>query len=144
MSQTPITLTPDLTDLIRIQRTDVARVTQKGAALAAGFKSDVWWRQIENGYVKHAPADSLARMCYSIDVTPEQLRNIGQDEVADLVERRRELLEPEAAPTDIEGEIERHLMITPGLADGQRSVLVTVAFGLLRAEADTGAASIAR
>ena len=96
MSVVAITLTRDLTDLIRLQRREVAGLTQKGAAMAAGGMSEVWWRQIERGQAKTAPADTIARMAYAIDITPEQLRNIGENEVADLVERRRELLEPDA------------------------------------------------
>ena len=137
-----IPLSQDLTDLLRLQRREVAGLTQKGAALAAGVMSEIWWRQIESGHAKTAPAETLARMAYAIDVTPQQLRNIGQDRVAELVERRRTLLEPEPdyAP---QSELEAYLMATPGLSLNNRLVLVSVASGLLLAENGEPSASIA-
>jgi hypothetical protein len=136
-----VSLTKDLTDLIRIQRREVAALTQKGAALAAGDMSEIWWRQIESGHARSAPAQTLARMCYAISITPRQLRNIGQGQVADLVQRRHALLEPEP---DVAGgsDLEQHLMATPGLSDKGRAVLISVAYGLIRAEREEASANI--
>ena len=128
-------LTRDLRDLIRIQRKEVAGLTQKGAALAAGDMSEVWWRQIESGQVDSALADTVARMAYAIDISPDQLRNIGQHQVADLVERRHLLLHP--ATPQATAEMEEHLLATPGLSEGQRILLIELARGLLRAGQDT-------
>jgi|SRR5215469_829495 len=130
-----IELTRDLRDLLRIQRKEVAALTQKGAALAAGDMSEVWWRQIESGQVDAALADTVARMAYAIDISPDQLRNIGQHHVADLVERRRALLQPETR-TLSGAAMEEHLMATPGLSEAQRILLIELARGLLRAEQD--------
>lgn len=121
-----ITITNDLRDLLRITRREVAGLTQRGAGLAAGGLSEVWWRTIESGRTEHAPAETLARMSYAIGVTPDQLRAIGEDELADLVERRLALLEPETTADSMDD----HLMATPGLTEAQRAVLVTVAHGL--------------
>jgi DNA-binding Xre family transcriptional regulator len=131
-----ITLTDDLTDLIRYQRKEVSRLTQKGAALAAGEMSEVWWQQIESGRAESVPADTLARMCYAIDVSPDQLRAIGQDRIARLVDRRRRLLEPESSAKSSSA-MDDHLMRTPGLTQAQCIVLIELARGLLRAENDT-------
>lgn len=123
MPTTPTPLTPDLRDLLRITRTQVAGLSQRQAALAAGGMSEVWWRTIETGRAGTAPADTVARMAYALDITPEQLRNIGQDHIADLVERRRALLTPEIRepPND---EAEQHLWETPGVSDDIRAALV--------------------
>jgi hypothetical protein len=76
-------------------------------------------------------ADTLARMVYSLDGTPDQLRAIGEDHVAELVERRHDLLEPEivAPATD---EAEDHLWKTPGVSDDVRAALVTYLRTLLQ------------
>lgn len=76
-------------------------------------------------------------MAYAIDITPEQLRNIGQHHLADLVERRRALLEPETSAegrNDMESELETYILEAPGLTQGNRTVLVSVALGLLRGQ----------
>ncbi len=137
-----ITLTRDLLDLVRIQRKEVAALTQKGAALAAGDMSEVWWRQIESGHARSAQADTLARMCYAINITPEQLRNVGQHRVAELVERRRALLQP-VPESALRPDLEAHLMATPGLSDKDRAVLVSVAMGLLRVQQSEPSVNIA-
>jgi Helix-turn-helix domain len=138
----PITLTRDLLDLIRIQRKEVTGLTQKGAALAAGDMSEVWWRQIESGHVKSAQAETLARMCYAINISPEQLRNIGQGGIASLVKRRRALLQPGLGRAP-QSDLETYLMATPGLSDKDRVVLVSVAMGLLRAQEHEPSVNIA-
>lgn len=84
----------------------------------------MWWRTIESGRVSTVPADTVARMAYALDITPDQLRNIGEDHVAELVERRRALLTPEIRepPTDT---AEHHLWQTPDVTDSDRMALVT-------------------
>ena len=131
MPNTRVLLSDDLRDLIRLTRTDVARTTQRGAALLANI-SDAWWRQIETGVKDYATADTLARMSYAIGVTPDQLRNIGQTRVAELVERRLELLEPEPEPEG--SDMDEYLMATPDLDDAQRRILVSLAHALLTSE----------
>ena len=123
MPTTPTPLTQDLRDLLRITRTQVAGLSQRQAALAAGGMSEVWWRTIESGRVKTVPADTVARMAYALDITPEQLHNIGEDHVADLVERRRALLSPES-PAPPDDPAEQHLWETPGVSDDERLALI--------------------
>lgn len=120
-----VNITPALRQLIRITRTDRAGMSQRAAASAAGGLSEVWWRQIEAGRTPYATADTLARICYAIAVTPAQLRNIGQEHVANLVEQRMSLLEPEADHVD--DTMEAYLFGTPGLTDDQRTAIVAVA-----------------
>lgn len=132
---TRIELTDEVRRLIKLGRTDLAGLSQKGAALAAGDMSDSWWRQIETGVAEYAAADTLARMAYAVGITPDQMRATGQDEVADLIEQRLALLEPEPPG---ESDMERHLMATPGLTDSQRRVLVSVASGLISSQASDG------
>jgi transcriptional regulator with XRE-family HTH domain len=117
-----VEITRKLRQLIRVKRTDQAHITQRGAALAAGL-SEIWWRQIESGHTDYATADTLARMCYVVGVTPDQLRDIGHGHVAELVELRLGVLGPDRPGDDMEA----HLMRTPGLTDEQRVALVTMA-----------------
>lgn len=120
-----VTMTSELRQLIRITRTDRAGISQRDAAARAGGLSEVWWRQIEGNRTRVATADTLARMCYAIDVTPAQLRAIGHEHVAELVEQRRNLLEPESRQEH--GELGAYLMAAPGLTDEERAALVVVA-----------------
>jgi hypothetical protein len=128
---TRVEMTDDLCSLIRLSRTDVAGVSQKGAGLAAGDMSETRWRQIETGQEDRAPADTVARMCYAVGVTPEQLRAIGQTRLAVLVQQRMTLLEPQRVTGD---DLEEYLLATPLLTDGQRRVLLAVARALLGEE----------
>lgn len=74
-----------------------ARLSGREAARRAGI-SEGRWRQIVNGYmvvtkgvyspVVGAPADTVARMAHSVDVTPEQLEEAGR---ADAAEELRKL-----------------------------------------------------
>lgn len=114
-----IEITRRLRQLIRMQRTDRAQLTQAQAAEQAGL-SLVWWRHIESGHTDYATAETLARMSRAVGVTPEQLRKVDQDHVADLVEDRDEMLGPD-------DDMESHLMKTPGLTEAQRVALVTMA-----------------
>ncbi len=119
-----IQLTDDLRELIRLGRTQVSGVTQRGAAVAAGI-SESAWRNIETAHQGIALAETLANMLYAVGISPEQLRAIDEPEIADLVERRLTLLEPEQAP-----DMEEYLRGTPGLTEEQRAVLISVANGL--------------
>ena len=61
-------------------------------------------------------------------MTPAQLRNIGQDHLAELVEQRMSLLEPESEGLeDLDDAMEAHLLNTPGLSDGQCAAIMAVA-----------------
>jgi transcriptional regulator with XRE-family HTH domain len=106
-------------------------MSQRVAASSAGGLSEVWWRQIEAGRTPYATADTLARICYAVGVTPTQLRNIEEEHVAELVEQRISLLEPEI--DDVEETMVAYLSGTPGLTDDQRAAIVTVARAFLRA-----------
>lgn len=110
----------DLRSLIRLGRTDVAKLSQQAAADLADI-SEVWWRQIETGRTTVATADTLARMSYVVGVTPRQLRKIKEYHVADLVELRNDMLGQDTDP------MEDHLMATPDLTDEQRVALITLA-----------------
>jgi transcriptional regulator with XRE-family HTH domain len=101
-------------------RTDSARLTQRAAAEECGL-SEIWWRQIESGHTDYAPGDTLARMCYAVGVSPRQLHRMGEEDLADILEQRRDILDEE--PDDMES----HLMRTPGLSEAQCVALVTVA-----------------
>lgn len=76
------------------------------------------WRQIANGYqvvsrgtftlVVNAPAETVARMAHSVDVTPEELEEAGRPDAAD--ELRNLNAGPEATdrgPTDLDDRIAR-------------------------------------
>jgi len=126
-----VTITPELRQLIRITRTDRAGMTQRAAANSAGGLSEIWWRQIEAGRTPYATADTLARICYAVGVTPAQLRNIGEEHIAELVERRMSLLEPEI--DDVADAMDAYLSNTPGLTDDQRAAIVAVARAFRRA-----------
>lgn len=117
-----VALTRELRQLIRIARTDIAKLSQRAAAEQAGL-SEVWWRQIEKGQAEYATADVLARMSYAVGVTPAQLRRIGQHHVANLVQARVQLLEAHTQADSVEA----HLMLTPGLTNEQKVALVTLA-----------------
>lgn len=56
-------------------------MTQAEAARAAGFRSKVWWGQIEEG-VRDPPPDTAARMARIVGLTPGQLRKAGQEDAA--------------------------------------------------------------
>jgi transcriptional regulator with XRE-family HTH domain len=68
-------------------------LSARQAAKEAGM-SDARWRQIVNGYasagagqvvVVEAPEETLARMARVVDVTPEQLREVGRPDAADAL-----------------------------------------------------------
>jgi transcriptional regulator with XRE-family HTH domain len=73
-----------------------ARLSGREAAKRAGI-SEGRWRQIVNGYmvvtkgvyspVVGAPADTIARMAQSVDVTPEQLEAAGRADAAEELRR---------------------------------------------------------
>lgn len=120
-----VTPSPKLRDLIRITRTDVAKLSRREAAELIGG-SEIWWKQIENGSASSVTAGMLARMCYALKITPAQLRSIDQGHVADLVQSRRDLLEVPRGKDMVS-----HLMATPGLTTAQRAALVAMAQALL-------------
>lgn len=72
------------------------RVSMRAAAKRAAIISEGRWRQIENGYLSTggqrvpvvAPADTLASMVGCLGGTPEQLREVGRDDAADVLEGR--------------------------------------------------------
>lgn len=68
-------------------------MTQAEAAKAAGFRSHTWLAQIEAG-IRVAPPDTLARMARVVQVTPTQLRKIGEDAAADELEELLDLFGP--------------------------------------------------
>jgi transcriptional regulator with XRE-family HTH domain len=73
-----------------------ARLSGREAARRAGI-SEGRWRQIVNGYmvvtkgvyspVVGAPADTVARMAQSVDVTPEQLEEAGRADAAEELKK---------------------------------------------------------
>lgn len=121
-----VAITPELRQLIRFARTSRhPKMSQRAAAEKAGSFSEIWWRQIEGGHAEYATADSLARMCYAVGVTADQLRRIGQDHIAEVLDARHHLLD--APPVS---SMEAHLMATPGLTSEQRAALVVMAKAL--------------
>lgn len=120
-----VELTSDLCDLIRYQRKEIAGLSQRQAALAAGDMSEVWWRTIESCRVPRGvvPAETLARMCFAIDIDPAQLARIGQPVVGRLVERRRSLLAP---PVSIaQDPAEAAIRRIPDLDESEKTALVS-------------------
>ncbi len=116
MAETTIVLTDDLRDLIRTARHNVG-LSQRQAAKAARI-SEAWWQRVEKGTTPHAEAGTVAQMCYAIDVSPEQLVGIGQQHLAALVAKWRNLLHP---VTDI---TEAALQELPGATDAERLALI--------------------
>jgi transcriptional regulator with XRE-family HTH domain len=125
-----VSIRRDLRSLIRLSR-DTRGLTQKDAAALAGNISDAWWKQIEGGRAEYATAGMLARMCYAVGVTPDQLRNIDEGHIADLVEEHYRLIDMHRSPNGAASLVE-YLMSTPGMTDEQRAVLVATAQALLR------------
>jgi transcriptional regulator with XRE-family HTH domain len=93
-----------------------ARLSGREAARRAGI-SEGRWRQIVNGYmvvtkgvyspVVGAPADTIARMAQSVDVTPEQLETVGR---ADAAEELRKLnTDARAAADQTPDDLDRRL-----------------------------------
>jgi transcriptional regulator with XRE-family HTH domain len=95
-----------------------ARLSGREAARRAGI-SEGRWRQIVNGYmvvtkgvyspVVGAPAETIARMAQSVDVTPEQLQEVGR---ADAAEELKKLnagarAAAEQAPDDLDRRLAR-------------------------------------
>jgi transcriptional regulator with XRE-family HTH domain len=83
-------------------------------AAEAAHISSKRWGQIENGYYTAgntavpvtAPAPRLALMAQAVDVTPDQLRRVGQDEAADMLE---EMLTLDGQPDPEEAALEEQL-----------------------------------
>lgn len=78
-----------------LARRKQAHLSQKRAALLAGV-TEAWWQRVETGAAPRADADTIARMCYAIDASPEQLDAIGEHTIADAVAAKRRLLAPVA------------------------------------------------
>ncbi|OHU72506.1 hypothetical protein BKG86_00090 [Mycobacteroides chelonae] len=74
-----------------LRATHVPKLTQKAAASIAGI-TDTRWRQVVSGYRPSredapkvrviAPAQTIARMAYAVDATPQQLKDAGRDDAA--------------------------------------------------------------
>lgn len=71
----------------------MSKLSARQAATKAGM-SDARWRQIVNGYQSagagqtvevRGPDETIARMAHVVGVTPEQLREAGRPEAADLL-----------------------------------------------------------
>src|SRR5262245_41110453 len=117
MPDNTIVLTDDLRALIRTARNH-AGLSQKRAAKAARI-SEVWWQRVESGTTSTAEASTVAQMCYAVDVSPDQLVHIGEEELAALVSQWRSLLHPVADIT------EQALHELPGATDAEKLALVT-------------------
>ncbi len=95
-----------------------ARLSGREAARRAGI-SEGRWRQIVNGYmvvtkgvyspVVGAPAETIARMAQSVDVTPEQLESVGRADAADELRKLNAGARAAAdrAPDDLDRRIAR-------------------------------------
>jgi transcriptional regulator with XRE-family HTH domain len=68
--------------LLQLARQINTGMSQAEAARAAGFKSKVYWGQIEAG-IKLPPAGTGARMARVVGLTPAQLKKAGQGDAAD-------------------------------------------------------------
>ena len=104
--------------LIRHARHLNGGMTQEEASRAAGFKSKVWWGQIEAG-VRDPPAGTTARMARVVGLTPRQLRMVGEDAAADELGEILELFGPFVRN---EAEVELVAKIR-SLSDEQRKAL---------------------
>jgi transcriptional regulator with XRE-family HTH domain len=95
-----------------------ARLSGREAARRAGI-SEGRWRQIVNGYmvvtkgvyspVVGAPAETIARMAQSVDVTPEQLASVDRPDAAEELRRLNDGARAAAdrAPDDLDRRIAR-------------------------------------
>jgi transcriptional regulator with XRE-family HTH domain len=95
-----------------------ARLSGREAARRAGI-SEGRWRQIVNGYmvvtkgvyspVVGAPAETIARMAQSVDVTPEQLESVGRADAGEELKRLNDGARAAAdrAPDDLDRRIAR-------------------------------------
>jgi transcriptional regulator with XRE-family HTH domain len=125
----PVELGSDLRNLIRRFRRDPDRwgtkrgLSQAQAAAKIGI-SQVWWRQIENGYTPSASATTLADMCFMLGIETALIRALGYVDVAEamdaIVMARHSALVEHARPRDPEA----HIMATPGLDDEEIDVLI--------------------
>lgn len=77
-----------------IERAAAARGMSARAAAKEASLSDARWRQIVNGYASvgagqtvpvEGPAETIARMAMAVGVTPDQLRQAGRTDAADLL-----------------------------------------------------------
>jgi transcriptional regulator with XRE-family HTH domain len=95
-----------------------ARLSGREAARRAGI-SEGRWRQIVNGYmvvtkgvyspVVGAPADTVARMAQSVDVSPEELEAAGREDAAEELRKLNAGAREAAdhAPDDLDRRIAR-------------------------------------
>lgn len=135
MRNSSVELGSDLRNLIRRYRTDRERwgkphgLSQREAALRIG-KSQVWWRQIETGYVPTAPAVTLADMCDMLGIDTELIRALAYVDVADAMDaiamaRSNEIpdhlvddpMSPVRDPFD-------HIKATPGVSEQEVELLL--------------------
>lgn len=82
----------------------VPKISQRAAARRAEI-SETRWRQIVQGYQQlangvrapvSAPAETLARMAAAVDVTADDLRRVGRDDAALILEAKQTV--PSRAP----------------------------------------------
>jgi hypothetical protein len=81
-----------------------AGLSQRAAAKRARI-SETWWRQLVSGYTtvhgqqhpNHSPAATLARMARVVNVTPEQLEDVGRPDAAAAL---RETIEAERSRSE--------------------------------------------
>lgn len=77
-----------------IERAATARGMSARTAAKEAALSDARWRQIVNGYASvgagqvvpvEGPAETIARMAMAVGVTPDQLREAGRADAADVL-----------------------------------------------------------
>jgi transcriptional regulator with XRE-family HTH domain len=118
MPDTTMALSHSLRDLIRTART-AAGLSQRQAAIAAKCSLS-WWQMIETGTREQANAETVARMCYSIDISPEQLEAIGEADLAEQVATYRGFKEPQVSSVT-----EAAIWELPGATDEEKAALVS-------------------
>jgi transcriptional regulator with XRE-family HTH domain len=142
--------TISIAEIIRIQREDEQHWSQPEAARRAGISAS-YWRRIEGGGA--APDDTVARMLYVLDLTPEQLQRLGYPGYAAGVEKCAAVMgsgngngkwdghhdgkrDGHGLPSFIATEAEAYLYGMPGVSEPVRRSLILHLRTLLRAERD--------
>jgi transcriptional regulator with XRE-family HTH domain len=114
-----ITTNSRLRGLLRTARRST-RLSQKDAALKAGV-SPAWWKRVESAYDTSVAAETLADMLDAVNVLPEHLQRLDEDDLAELMAARQSF---RTIKESTQPSLEEYLMKAPA-SDELRRELVT-------------------
>jgi transcriptional regulator with XRE-family HTH domain len=124
-------------------------LSAREAARRSGI-SEGRWRQVVNGYQTvsagihapvTAPADTLARMAYAVEVQPDDLREAGRDDAASALQRLIELAADEMLYGDAEeAKAIEDIQKIRGATEQQKRVLIAT-YRAMRSERGHGKSS---